>query len=102
MLSALLLLLAAEAGISTATPAPVPEPDPKTMNMREIKAFNAKLAKDDPNYIRCVSTLETGSLVRRTYSCRTNKQWAMADKTGNQNARETYEAMQGKAVNTGP
>lgn len=91
-------LFFAEATVNSAAADPVAEPDPKSMNMREIKAFNAKLPKNHPYYIRCVSALETGSLVKRTYSCRTNKQWQLADQTANQNARDTYEAMQGKAI----
>lgn len=94
-----ILLGAAE----VATPAaaePSVEPDPKAMSQKEIRAFNASLDKTHPFYIRCVSSLEVGSLVKRTYSCRTNRQWQAADNTGNANARETYEAMQGKAWNT--
>ena len=70
------------------------------MSQKEIRAYNANLDKHDPFYIRCVSTTEIGSLVKRTYSCRTNHQWTKSDDTGNQNARETYEAMQGKATNS--
>ena len=106
----LLLLLAAGDTASAQAPdqaagqakpaiaAPVVEPDPKTMNQREIRAYNATLPKNHPFYIRCVSSLETGSLAKRLYSCRTNRQWANADDVGNRNARETYEAMQSKAM----
>ena len=105
MLSLLLLLAAADTANAQAPDqakppiaAPVVEPDPKTMNQREIRAYNATLPKNHPFYIRCVSSLETGSLAKRLYSCRTNRQWAAADDVGNRNARETYEAMQGKAT----
>lgn len=100
MLSAFILMIAAEVSASTPNPQPLVEPNPKTMTQREIKAFNASIPKDHPFHIRCVRTVDTGSLVRGSYSCRTNRQWALADDAGNRNARETVEAMQGKAVNT--
>ena len=94
-----LLLGSAEAVIPAATGTLV-EPDPKAMTQKEIRAFNAALDRKHPYYIRCVSSTEIGTLSKRVYSCRTNRQWAMADKTGNQNARDTVEAMTGKATNT--
>ena len=100
MLSALFLLLSAEAPAVTATASPLVEPDPKAMSQKEIKAYNATLPKEHPFHIRCVRTLDTGSLVKGSYSCRTNRQWNAADEAGNRNARETYEAMQGKAITT--
>lgn len=96
---ALALLLTAAAP-EVAVAAPVSEPDPKAMTQKEIRAFNAKLDRKDPYYIRCVATTEIGTLAKRIYSCRTNRQWALADKTGNQNARDTVEAMTSKATNT--
>ncbi len=98
MFSSILILLAAEASVQAANPQPLVEPNPKAMNQREIRAYNAHVARDHPFYIRCVSTIETGSLSKRNYSCRTNRQWRLAEETGNQNARDTYEAMQGKAT----
>ncbi|HUQ13003.1 MAG TPA: hypothetical protein VM055_01855 [Novosphingobium sp.] len=97
MLASLLLLVAAETTI--AAPVEVDEPNPKAMSRAEIAAFNAKLARTHPYYIRCRRTEETGSLVRKTYSCRTNEQWGTAERVGNDNARETVEAMKGKALN---
>lgn len=98
---ALALLLAAAAPEAAApAPAPVSEPDPKAMTQKEIRAFNAKLDRKHPAYIRCVASTEIGTLAKRNYSCRTNRQWALADKTGNQNARDTVEAMTSKATNT--
>ncbi len=98
MLSSILLLLAADSSVQAANPQPLVEPSPREMNQREIRAFNAHVARDHPFYIRCVSSMETGSLSKRNYSCRTNRQWTLADETGNQNARETYGAMQSKAA----
>lgn len=96
---ALALLLAAAAPEATSA-APVSEPDPKAMTQKEIRAFNASLDRKHPYYIRCVASTEIGTLSKRTYSCRTNRQWALADKTGNQNARDTVEAMTSKSTNT--
>lgn len=75
------------------------EPNPKVMTQKEIRAFNAKLDRKHPFYIRCVSTIEIGTLSKRQYSCRTNRQWALADRIGNENARETYDAMTSKSWN---
>ncbi|PLK27271.1 hypothetical protein [Novosphingobium sp. TH158] len=94
------MLLGAAEAATPATPVVLVEPDPKVMSQKQIRAFNANLDKKHPFYIRCVSSPEIGSLVKRLYSCRTNRQWEASDETGNRNARETYEAMQGKFWNT--
>lgn len=98
LIHALALLLASD-GAAQAV-AEVVEPNPKAMSRSEIRAFNAKLSRDHPYFIRCVAQEEVGSLVKKNYSCRTNQQWAQADKIGNQNARDTMEAMASKATNT--
>jgi hypothetical protein len=74
------------------------EPDPKTMSQSEIRAHNAKLARDDPFYIRCVRSEAAGSLVKRNVSCRTNRQWRLSEEAGNREARDVADAMRGKAV----
>lgn len=98
MLAAVLLLLAAEVGGGGAEMAV--EPDPKAMSSAEIRTHNAGLDKSHRYYIRCVRSVAIGSLIARVYSCRTNQQWTAADRTGNQNARDTVEAMQSKAMNS--
>lgn len=102
MLSTLILVLLAQAASdsSVAIDPALVEPNPKVMSQKEIKAFNAKLPRTHPYYIHCVSSGEIGSLVKKTYSCRTNQQWKRADETGNQNARDTYEQMTSKSWNT--
>ncbi len=100
MLTLFVAMLAAEVSASAPISQPLVEPDPKTMTQREIKAFNATIPNNHPFHIRCVRTVDTGSLVRGSYSCRTNHQWALADDKGNQNARDTFESMQGKAAAT--
>lgn len=99
MLEAILLLIAADGAVAEAVQ-PVSEPDPKAMNQKQIRAFNAALPRNHPYYIRCVSSPEVGSLVKKLYSCRTNAQWKRADETGNQNARDTYDSMTSKATVT--
>lgn len=76
------------------------EPDPKAMSQSEIRAFNAKLAKGHPHFIRCKRSAATGSLVAREFSCRTNAQWAAADNRGAQEARDVMEEMTSKSMNT--
>lgn len=99
MLPTLLIALAANAAAVAATPSI--ETDPRKMTSSQIRAHNATLARTDPDYIRCVVSEDTGSLVRKRASCRSNAEWKLADRVGNDNARETVEAMTGKAVNTG-
>ena len=91
-------ILAAQA--TAAVPVVAAEPNPKAMSSSEIRSFNAKLPRDHRYFIRCVKSADTGSLVKRHYSCRTNEQWQIAEKRGNQNARDTVEAMQSKASNS--
>ena len=95
MISTLLVALAANAAVAAA-PA---ETDPRRMSQSEIRAHNTGLARTDPNFIRCVSSEDTGSLVRRRVSCRTNADWNLADRIGNQDARDTFESKQSKAAN---
>lgn len=100
MLSALFLVLSANAGTAASAEVPVVEPDPKAMSQKEIREFNSRVPRNHPFYIRCVASDEVGSLVRKSYSCRTNRQWKLADETGNQNARDTMEQMASKATNS--
>lgn len=103
MLTSLLFALAAAASEPAALPSVLPPPlthNPRKMSQAEIRTYNSGRQKSDPDFIRCVRREETGSLARKTYSCHTNAQWAQADKVGNQNARDTYEAMTSKATVT--
>ena len=87
MFGSILLVLSAQATSAVAVTS-VEEPDPKAMSRSEIREFNASLARDHPYYIRCERIPETGSLVKKLYSCRTNDQWQKADEVGNDKARE--------------
>ena len=80
------LIMPALAMMLTATSAhaadrPTPVRAPSQMTSSEIKAFNEGLDSDDPQYIRCRKIEETGSLVKKVRTCKTNEQWrALADR----------------------
>lgn len=97
------VLLAAPAALAaeTATPADRSPPPkaPSAMTPTEIKAYNEGLAQTHPYYIKCRKTLEIGSLVKKNRVCHTNEQWKEVTARGNQNARDTAEAMTSKAMN---
>jgi hypothetical protein len=102
MILAPALSLALPLLMAAAEPVAVPaqdlvEPDPKGMTQKQIRAFNAHLDRKHPFYIRCVSTVEIGTLSKRNYSCRTNRQWELSDRIGNDNARDTYDSMTSKS-----
>lgn len=99
IIAPLALFLSAATANASAVAADVAEPDPKAMKPSEIRAFNAKLSKTHPYYIRCVRQPETGSLVALKVSCRTNEQWAAAAESGNREARDVADAMRSKGTN---
>lgn len=96
LIISILLFTAAEALPVSAAQAIV-EPDPKAMSQSEIRAFNAKLVRGHPYFIRCVKRADTGSLVKRNFSCRTNAQWRLAEERANLDARDTIDSMKAKA-----
>lgn len=67
---------------------------PITMKPSEIRAYNASLPRDHPNYIRCTTEEETGSLVRKRSTCRTNAEWRRIEDGGERAAREMVEELQ--------
>ncbi len=77
-----------------------PDRAPSEMTPTEIKAYNAGLEQSHPYYIKCRKTDVVGSLVKKLRVCRTNDQWKAASATGNQNARDTLEAMTKAPVNS--
>ena len=97
MIVSILLLMGAETlpGVNAAQA--IVEPDPKAMSQSEIRAFNANLARGHPYFIRCVKRADTGSLVKRNFSCRTNAQWHFTEDRANQDARDTVEGWKSKA-----
>ena len=72
---------------------------PSAMTNAEIRAFNEGLAMTHPDYIKCRKIEESGSWVKKARVCRTNAQWKEAWAQGNQNARDTAEAMTRAPVN---
>jgi hypothetical protein len=67
---------------------------PIKMKPSEIRAYNANLSPDHPNYIRCVREVDTGSLAKRTTSCRTNAEWRRVELIGNEDASRLIEKIQ--------
>ena len=61
------------------------------MTRAEIKAYNSALSREHPNYVRCQRTLDTGSLVKKTTSCRTNEAWRRAEQIANDDLRYTMD-----------
>jgi hypothetical protein len=82
---------------AAAEPAPV-APDiaaepPSAMTNEAIAQHNAALEPRDPAFIRCRRIAIAGSLVKKARVCKTNADWAKSWQDGNQNARDTYDAM---------
>src|SRR5687768_16493269 len=106
MLSTLFVIALTQATPVTAVAARETVDGPVVMSASEIRAYNASLTREDPAYIRCVRTLETGSLVKKVTSCRTNAEWSRVNDIGNQDARETVEYVQShqsnRDLNNGP
>jgi hypothetical protein len=97
LLTVILLLAAAATPVAVDE---ITEPDLTHMTAKEINAFNAKVPRTHRFHIRCVSTVETGSLVKSSYVCRTNEQWRKAEERGNDNVRETMDRLTSKAGNS--
>jgi hypothetical protein len=83
-------------GIALATPAvaldslPLSKP-PSEMTPAEIKANNAGLDRNDPNYITCRKTEVIGSLASKVRVCRTTRMWKEANARGNETTRDMVE-----------
>ncbi|HRE33769.1 MAG: hypothetical protein BGO58_14380 [Sphingopyxis sp. 65-8] len=89
------LLAAPAAAEELADRAPPPK-KPSLMTPTEIEAYNKGLGQTHPYYIKCRKTLEIGSLVKKTRVCHTNAEWKDVIARGNQDARDTAEAMTSK------
>lgn len=70
------------------------------MTPTEIKAHNKALTSKDANYIRCRKFDEIGSLVRKARVCKTNAEWTTSFRVGNQDARDTQDAMSRAPINS--
>ncbi len=50
--------------------------------------------KNHPDYLRCKTQSVIGSRAKRTKTCMTNKEWALASRRGNENTRDIVGANQ--------
>lgn len=66
---------------------------PSELTNASIAEHNAALAPADPAFIKCRRIAMPGSLVRKARVCKSNADWKKSWDAGNQNARDTYEAM---------
>ena len=76
-----------------------PDRPASTMTNAEIKAFNQGMASTHPYYIKCRKIEEIGSWVKKARVCHTNEEWKQLWAQGNQDARDTAEAMTRAPVN---
>ena len=66
---------------------------PSDMSGAEIDAYNEGRIASDPDYIRCRRIEQIGSLVRKLRVCNTNAEWKRIVDRGNQDARDSMEAL---------
>jgi hypothetical protein len=66
---------------------------PSEMTGDEIDAYNMGRAANSPDYIRCRRIEQIGSLVKKLRVCNTNSEWRRITDKGNQDARDTLEAV---------
>ncbi|UKK83269.1 hypothetical protein L7H23_11920 [Sphingopyxis sp. BSN-002] len=85
--------------LSSAAPALASDADaplaraPSDMTGDEIDAYNVGRAATSPDYIRCRRIEQIGSLVKKQRVCNTNAEWRRITDKGNQDARDTLEAV---------
>ena len=63
-------------------------PTPLLAQTAATGSTGAKLDRKDPNYVRCVSQVETGSLVKKRRICHTNAEWSQIDAAGSRDAED--------------
>jgi hypothetical protein len=88
MIPFLMALVMAQAAVAEA---PVLSSGPHEMSRSQIRAYNSRLSRDDPAYIRCRTEEETGSLVRAHSTCRTNAEWRRVEDRNNDEARDMVD-----------
>lgn len=94
-----LVMLGSPLGANPAARTP-PDRAPSTMTSTEIASFNEGMESTHPYFIKCRRIPETGSLVRKARVCRTNEEWRLSSVKGNDNARDTIEAMNKAPINS--
>ena len=97
-----LLTMAMFVAVSTGTPDTTagrtpPDRPPSTMTSSEIKAHNEGLSPTHPYFVKCRKIEEIGSLEKKARVCHTNEQWKQLWAQGNQDSRDTMDAMSSKA-----
>ncbi len=92
----MVVALSTHAPDSAADRAP-PDRPPSTMTSAEIKVHNQGLPMTHPYYVKCRKIEELGSLVKKARVCHTNEQWKKLWVQGNQDSRDTMDAMSSKA-----
>ncbi len=87
-----MIALALSQGATATQPADVmSEARVAVMTRSEIREYNAKLERSHPAYIRCDRRLETGSLVKKVDTCRTNEEWRRVEIVSNDEARDIVD-----------
>lgn len=71
------------------------------MTRAQIRDYNAKLDRAHPAYIRCDRQLETGSLVKKVTTCRTNEEWRRVEGVGNDDARDIVDRVNASGSSRG-
>jgi hypothetical protein len=71
------------------------------MTRSEIREYNAKLERSHPAYIRCDRRLETGSLVKKVDTCRTNEEWRRVETVANDDARDIVDRVNASGSSRG-
>lgn len=97
--AALLAIFAASSVQASAADRLPPDRPPSMMTSREIAEFNTGLQVSDPVFITCRRIEITGSLVKKARVCRTNNEWRIVSDKGNQNVRDTIDAMSKGSTN---
>lgn len=97
-----LLTMTMFVAVSTGAPDPAagrtpPDRPPSMMTSSEIKAHNEGLPPTHPYFVKCRKIEEIGSLVKKARVCHTNEQWKQLWAQGNQDSRDTMDAMSSKA-----
>ena len=105
ILSAALLLAATAAAPVTAqtsrSPFATGLKSASMMTPTEIREHNKELTSKDADFIRCRKYPQIGSLVKVSRVCKTNAQWVTSFRQGNDNARDTQDAMTRAPINGG-
>lgn len=87
------VLVLAWSASAAASDGPTTGVAPSAMTNASIAQHNAALTPADPAFIKCRRIAIAGSLVKKARVCKTNAEWKKAWQVGNQDARDTFDAM---------